>query len=330
MTNPNAQHLTRREQLTQGLCLDRMGLEVSPLFRPTVLKQEHNVFYTDYTSAEESRKKHQDYEHDQIMDIDFVWVPGKQLIDCIPDNRRFHWAIASHVLEHVPDPIGWLAQIFAVLEEGGTLSLALPDKRFCFDVFRRDTDAADLVDAWIRRETIPGPRQLFDFLSRSVNDNYKQVGREVECQGNFENASRSYTDAQALEFVVHSWTTGNYLDAHCSVFSPESIVSLFSYLNNLGILNIDVSAPVLGQGEFFCKMTKIGEPRIFHPEISFPKEPDDSYVIQQSLLADLAHARKAFEDAVFVQKELQAKLHRVKRLFAWLPDVIKRQLKAYF
>lgn len=66
-----------------GLSLDEPGLDVSPLFRPIALKSKHNVHYTDYTSAENSRSKHKhaNYEHDEIMEIDFIWTPGERLIN---------------------------------------------------------------------------------------------------------------------------------------------------------------------------------------------------------------------------------------------------------
>ena len=294
----------RKKILIDGLKIDHPGIEISPLYRPTILKSQSNVYYTDYTSAEDSRQKHANYEHDEIMDIDFIWKPGKRLIECVPSDIKFDWAIASHVFEHVPNPIGWLLEIFEVLTPGAVLSLALPHKQFCFDLFRRDTDTADFVDSWIRGQIIPSPRQLFDFLSCSVN--WKP---ELKF---FENAERSYTDEQALEFVINSWTTGTYFDAHCSVFSPESIIPIFQQITQLGILNIEVSDVILGQGEFFIKMTKLGEPRISRPvnphptAIGFSQNNTTNHTN-----SDLAHARKAFIDAVEIQNQLKEKINQL-------------------
>jgi SAM-dependent methyltransferase len=157
--------IDRNKCIVKGLPLQKPGIEISPLFRPIVLKSESNVFYTDYTSAEESRKKHAHYEHDNIMDLDFIWTPGKLLKTCSPSNMKFDWAIASHVLEHVPNPIGWLLEVLEVLNPGGVFSLVLPDPNKCFDIFRRRTEASDLIDLWIRKQSIPSSLQIFDFLS---------------------------------------------------------------------------------------------------------------------------------------------------------------------
>lgn len=304
---------SRVENLLMGLSLDLPGLEVSPLFRPIAIKSKHNVYYTDYTSAEESRIKHANYEHDEIMEIDFIWYPGKRLINCIDNEMRFDWAVSSHVLEHVPDPIGWLIEVFEVLKPGAVFSLALPDKRFCYDKFRRDTDVADLIDMWIRRQRIPSPRQIFDFLSRSVDGSGEPGQRAFEVAKNFEEADRTYTDDQALEFVKYVWTTGNYLDVHCSVFTPESFVEIFKNINKLGILNVEISEPIVENGEFIVKMIKVGEPKIEHPgpphpaAIGFIESSADSL---EALKLDLAHARKAFDDAVLIQNQLKDQLMR--------------------
>lgn len=50
-------NVDRRSQIIENLNLSGVGLEISPLFRPTILKKDHRVFYTDYTTTQELRKK---------------------------------------------------------------------------------------------------------------------------------------------------------------------------------------------------------------------------------------------------------------------------------
>jgi Methyltransferase domain len=320
---------------TRNLKLDQPGLEVSPLYRPLV-KRPNNVFYTDYCSAEESRRKHASYEHDPIMEIDFIWVPGRRLIDCVGHGTKFDWAISSHVMEHVPDPIGWLAQVFEVLNEGATFSLVLPHKQYCFDKFRNNTDAAMLVDAWIRSNSVPSPYQLFDFLSRSIEMSGADAVKLLETTLEFKNAKRHYTDADALNFVTHSWTTGGYIDAHCSVFKPDSFVAVFNQINDLKILNIEISEPEVGRDEFFVEIRKLGEPEFRHPG---PEFGSDIKVHQDMtrLQADLDHARAAFVEAVSVQNHLKESAVKLQNrmntevalrpvMKPWVPSFLKRIL----
>ncbi len=293
--------------LTAGLCLDGVGLEIAPLYRPTIFKSERNILYTDYTTAEESRAKHGSYEHDGVVEIDFVWTPGARLADCVPEGLLFDYAIASHVIEHVPNPVGWVLQILDVLKVGGVLSLAAPDKRHCMDHFRRETDSADLIDAWVRNEGIPSPRQLFDFLSRSYEGGFPISVTTGQITDDFADVRRHYTDDQALGFVAHAWENDAYLDCHCSAFTPQSFRKTFTQLVKLGILNASVSEPVENPLEFFVRILKLGEPAVRRPRCD-QRETDLARV-----RTELAHAQKAFFEAVAIQDQLKAELERARR-----------------
>ncbi len=47
--------------------------------------------------------------------------------------------VASHVIEHVPDLITWLREIASVLKPTGQARLAIPDRRYTFDLLRVET-----------------------------------------------------------------------------------------------------------------------------------------------------------------------------------------------
>jgi len=58
---------------------------------------------------------------------------------------RFDYCLASHVIEHIPNPIAFFQSIAHLLKPGGVLSLAVPDKRYTFDFFQ----PAASVFAWL-------------------------------------------------------------------------------------------------------------------------------------------------------------------------------------
>jgi hypothetical protein len=105
-----------------------------------------------------------------------------------------------------------------------------------------------------------------------------------------EDAARTYTDEQALEFAVNSWVTGTYFDIHCSVFTPDSFVRVFSKLKTVGILNIEISRLVSGPDEFFVRLIKLGKPKIAHPGRSLAQAnlQDNLDAVQARLDAVLA------------------------------------------
>ena len=46
------------------------------------------------------------------------------------------FVVANHFLEHTEDPIGTMENVLRVIKPGGIAYLAVPDKRFTFDVSR--------------------------------------------------------------------------------------------------------------------------------------------------------------------------------------------------
>ena len=62
------------------------------------------------------------------------------------DSQDF--VIASHVLEHLANPLAQLAEIQRVLRTGGAALILLPDRRFTFDRERSPTPLSHLVNEY--------------------------------------------------------------------------------------------------------------------------------------------------------------------------------------
>jgi len=163
--------MSRRERLISGLDLERMrGVEIGPLMSPIVSKEESDVFYVDHADREALQAKYADdpnVDVQKIVPVDAVWGDCT-LRECFADNRSFDYVIASHVLEHVPDMLGWMREIADILRPGGRLILAIPDRRFTFDYLRQTTRLSEIIDAYLRRNRRPMPAQIFDFNANAV------------------------------------------------------------------------------------------------------------------------------------------------------------------
>lgn len=61
------------------------------------------------------------------------------------DDRSQDFVVASHILEHVANPIGILDEIHRVLRPGGTALVLLPDRRRTFDRAREPTHLDHVV-----------------------------------------------------------------------------------------------------------------------------------------------------------------------------------------
>jgi hypothetical protein len=85
-------------------------------------------------------------------------------------DRSEDFVIASHVLEHVADPIGLLGEVHRVLRPGGTVLILLPDRHRTFDRARRPTSLEHLVAEHEAGVTVVDDDHLEEFLTNAYED----------------------------------------------------------------------------------------------------------------------------------------------------------------
>ncbi|MCG8373181.1 MAG: class I SAM-dependent methyltransferase, partial [Balneolales bacterium] len=78
----------------------------------------------DHASTEALRAKYRDdssVDISKIVEVDYIWG-NENPFPTKSGQNKFDYVLASHVVEHVPDLIGWLKEIHSVLRVGGILS----------------------------------------------------------------------------------------------------------------------------------------------------------------------------------------------------------------
>ncbi|MCU4186507.1 class I SAM-dependent methyltransferase [Acidiferrimicrobium sp. IK] len=259
-TNPGI-----RERLLWGIDLaTSRGLEIGPLHNPRLTKHEADVRYLDHASKAELREKYRgnrDAEPfaDRLVDVDYIWQPGRTLAEVLGDWSPVGFVIASHVIEHVANPIQWLQDISAILMPGGVLSLVVPDRRYTFDARRRDTGLAQLIDVYLRGIDTPTPQQIFDHEAEFMGD----ISADA-LWGGFDPASQARTDADdplrfAFDVCRAQLATGEYRDVHASTFTPTSLLERLAEIVRLGLTDLSIAEifPTdRGSYEFFLTVVK--------------------------------------------------------------------------
>ena len=120
------------------------GLEIGALCSPLLTKEESDVKYYDIFSKDTLIEHFQEcYPGKTFVDVDFV-AKTRSLSAVLGDNK-FDYFIANHVVEHIPDFIGFFKAVSESLNEGGKFFLAIPDRRFTFDHDRPETSAGHLI-----------------------------------------------------------------------------------------------------------------------------------------------------------------------------------------
>jgi hypothetical protein len=214
------------DRLREGLDLKSLkGLEIGPLARPIVKKSDGDIIYVDHANTETLRAKYAGdtgVNVDDIVDVDHVWG-AQTLQECIGIDTKVDYAIASHVVEHVPDLLTWLGELTAILKATGEIRLAVPDKRFSFDYSRNLTVLSDVIDAFLRKARSPLPRNLLDhFLNVRHVDTALAWERELP----LDSIPRSASFEVAIWAANNALQGGDYIDAHCWVFTPKSFAAL--------------------------------------------------------------------------------------------------------
>src|SRR3984885_5762947 len=157
----------RTALLLRDIDVTRMaGLELGALDRPVVPRAAGNIRFADYRSTEALRAHYAGdpgIDPHAIVDVDIV-LGTRSLSDALAGQAPLDYVVASHVIEHVPDVIGWLQQISTILKPGGRLCLAIPDKRFSFDYLGTVSTFGDFLDAYLNRRTAPSVQQIYDFF----------------------------------------------------------------------------------------------------------------------------------------------------------------------
>ena len=201
------------------------GLEVGALDRPLIPKARFPVAYLDQASRADLVPRYRGHGVVEAALVEPDYVVGEGSYAAATGGRRFGYAVASHVVEHVPDMVGWLWQLWSVLEDGAVLALAVPHAERIFDSRRRLSSMAELVDAYFSRLVRPSPRQIIDAMIGSALHH----GADVRDQ-----------TFHAFHKANHSRKTGLYVDQHCNTFTPDSMAGLLADLDHCGLLGFEL------------------------------------------------------------------------------------------
>jgi len=171
----------------------------------------------------------------------------------IGEPTRYDYIIASHVIEHVPDLLGFLKDCERLLNLDGRLSLAVPDKRYCFDLFQGLTTSGQVLQAHYDGAHRPNPAALFDYIA-----NYARRGDRLAWDCDDSTEPRLAHDLMtAKRFFDQGRLAEEYIDAHVWRFVPSSFRLIVDDLNALGETSLrEMSFTAPGGFEFFVTLSR--------------------------------------------------------------------------
>lgn len=246
----------RRQQLLSLFDGSGLGLEIGPSFNPLCPKREgYRVEILDHTDAEGLALKYRDAGVDlsKIEPVDYVSAGGA-LFDAVGHEARYDFIVASHVIEHTVDPIGFLRDCQRLLKPAGRLVLAVPDKRFSFDVLRPPTSAGEVVQAHLdgrQRHTLGA---VFDELAY----NALRDGKLAWGPGDRGSLAFDRPLARAKQDFELARQTEAFIDIHAWQFTPSSFRLIVHDLCEFGFHGLRENGFIEGEAEFFIALSAGG------------------------------------------------------------------------
>ncbi|HET7065929.1 MAG TPA: methyltransferase domain-containing protein, partial [Rudaea sp.] len=258
--------MTRQQQITKYVTKAMRGIEVAPWHSPIVPRREgFNCVTLDVFDTATLRRRAKDDPQvddaliERIEDVEIVGsaVDIELLVEARGELGTFDYIISSHNFEHLPNPVKFLQGCSRVLKPEGILSMALPDKRGCFDYFKPHSTTADFIEAFFENRTKPRAAQVF--LSKSLHATYGGDAAKIVFE---QSADPSHVSAnQELEKSFAAWRArresgdDDYVDTHCWAFTPCSFCLLALELRRLELSRFDLlEATGTGGAEFFVHL----------------------------------------------------------------------------
>jgi SAM-dependent methyltransferase len=268
--------MKRLRRLREGIRVDHEVLEIGPYHAPIAPRAlGYRATTLDLVTAEELRVRAaadpsiDDSGVTAIEDVDLIGS-ACDVADLVrkrfgPD-KRFDWILASHTIEHMPDPIRFLEQCAAVLAPGGILRMAVPDKRGCFDHFRPSSDIGEWVQAYRECRTRPTVYQVFREECYRTEVIGRDGGRVVWRLG--EVPARDVKPAEQSLELFRAWfgpggtEPTEYLDTHCWAFTPDSFELMVRDTIAFGLVPLAVTQISRTHGhEFFIDLSRAASDR---------------------------------------------------------------------
>lgn len=245
------------------------GLEIGPWFNPICPKRDgyHTLVLDVFDQAELISRAQADpgindtmIECIEVVDIVGSVAEMDELLASRNLSGALDYVVSSHNFEHVPDPIRFLRACEGVLSDQGVVSMAIPDRRTCFDHFRPHSTTGEVLEAFWDRRLKPTPAQIFSHIAfHAVNhiDDVERIGwglgnspAKVTLRDTIQNA---YEMAERHRLNADE----PYFDAHCWTFSPSSFEAIILDLNAIGLINLSLRDIVSHGGhEFFVHLQK--------------------------------------------------------------------------
>lgn len=191
------------------------GLEIGACHLPTVPSDFGICRFADFRTADEMASLWHIDRHN-VCDVDYVISRDRKFSEQIHD--RFDYVIACHVIEHVPNPIGYINDLAQILNPGGLILLSVPDMRMTPDRTRPIITIDHLLMDFYNDCKYPSLEHILEFHRHSLNTESPMI-----------------STIDAYRYAVEYLESG-MADVHCHAWTDDVFRKQFDELCHNGII----------------------------------------------------------------------------------------------
>lgn len=235
---------THFDRLLTGITKEQFGLEIGPSLRPCAPKcKGYHVEIVDWLDRQGLIDKYQGMGLDtsKIEEVDYIW-DGRSYAEITGKYGSYDYIIASHVIEHVPDFVGFLNDCSSMLKPNGILSLAVPDKRFTLDHFRMVTTTGKVINDYLSKDKYGSMGALTDYWNHVTRRNGLISWKKVQDK----KIKKTYEFIHDEDFNLQSYKkhvgVKGVRDFHQNVFTPASFELLIYELWEYELIDLKIAA----------------------------------------------------------------------------------------
>jgi len=212
--------------------VDASILEIGPFTRPLV--KGKNVRYADTYDTNTLRQRAQNFgmNPDEVCEVDYV-IPEMSLT-AIRD--KFDIVVTSHNIEHQPNLVRHLNEVYDLLKPDGKFCLVVPDHRYCFDANMPPTNIGDVLDAFYSNRKFHTLKNLIQHYCLAVHNDAKEHWQYYNSH-----VRSLYTPTDVIKVMNTLIKYANadkefFLDAHAWYFTPWNFSDIMNCLIKLDLI----------------------------------------------------------------------------------------------
>jgi len=239
-----------RKSLLNILKQDSNILEIGPFDCPQI--KGDNVKYLDVLTKKELVKRCKDIG--RIDNIDNI--PEIHYTDGLTNiQEKFKYVISCHSIEHQLSFVDHMNEVYSILENGGYYILIVPDKRYSFDHFIKETDISEILSDYYTKKKNHSIKSLIEHRCYTTHN---------DCIRHWNGDHGTQTiklNKYSLNYTLEEYKKkcSSYIDVHNYKFTPDSFKEILDKLVFLGLTRFSIEEiyPTLRDtNEFFVVLKK--------------------------------------------------------------------------